>query len=126
LVGDAHLITLNLQRLSDFGVQLSIDDFGTGYSSLGYLKRLPIHRLKIDRSFVTDLSTEEGDRAIIQAVVNLAHSLDLQVIAEGVENQEQRRFLLEHHCDEYQGYLCSPALSVPKLNEFLRQRALIA
>ncbi len=122
LVGDAHLITLNLQRLSDFGVQLSIDDFGTGYSSLGYLKRLPIHRLKIDRSFVTDLSTEEGDRAIIQAVVNLAHSLDLQVIAEGVENQEQRQFLLEHQCDEYQGYLCSPALSAKELDVFLLER----
>jgi diguanylate cyclase (GGDEF)-like protein/PAS domain S-box-containing protein len=125
LVGDAHAITLNLQRLSDFGVQLSIDDFGTGYSSLGYLKRLPIHRLKIDRSFVTDLSTEEGDRAIIRAVVNLAHSLKLQVIAEGVENLEQRRFLLESDCDEYQGYLCSPALSAQQLNEFLRKRTLI-
>ena len=124
LVGDAHLITQNLQRLSDFGVQLSIDDFGTGYSSLGYLKRLPIHRLKIDRSFVTDLSTEEGDRAIIRAVVNLAHSLRLQVIAEGVENQEQREFLLASECDEYQGYLCSPALPPLQLQALLRGRAM--
>jgi diguanylate cyclase (GGDEF)-like protein/PAS domain S-box-containing protein len=120
LVGDAHLITQNLQRLSDIGIQLSIDDFGTGYSSLGYLKRLPIHRLKIDRSFVTDLSTEEGDRAIIQAVVNLAHSLRLQVIAEGVENEEQRAFLLASECDEYQGYLCSPALPVLQLQALLQ------
>ena len=120
LVGDAHLITLNLQRLSDYGIQLSIDDFGTGYSSLGYLKRLPIHRLKIDRSFVTDLSTEEGDRAIIHAVVNLAHSLRLQVIAEGVENLEQRQFLLESQCDEYQGYLCSPALPPAQLETLLQ------
>ena len=120
LVGDAHLITLSLQRLSDYGVQLSIDDFGTGYSSLGYLKRLPIHRLKIDRSFVTDLATEEGDRAIIQAMVNLAHSLRLQVIAEGVENQEQRHFLLESKCDEYQGFLCSPALPKLELEKLLQ------
>ncbi len=122
LVGDAHLITINLQRLSDYGIQLSIDDFGTGYSSLGYLKRLPIHRLKIDRSFVTDLSTEEGDRAIIQAVVNLAHSLRLQVIAEGVENQEQRQFLLDSECDEYQGYLCSPALPPIQLEALLKNK----
>ena len=124
LVGDAHLITQNLQKLSDFGVQLSIDDFGTGYSSLGYLKRLPIHRLKIDRSFVTDLSTEEGDRAIIRAVVNLAHSLRLQVIAEGVENEEQREFLLASECDEYQGYLCSPALPPLQLQALLKGKTM--
>ena len=109
-----------LKRLHEMGIELQIDDFGTGYSSLGYLKRLPIHRLKIDRSFVTDLSTEEGDRAIIHAVVNLAHSLRLQVIAEGVENLEQRQFLLDSKCDEYQGYLCSPALPPAQLETLLQ------
>jgi EAL domain-containing protein (putative c-di-GMP-specific phosphodiesterase class I) len=85
---------------------------------------LPIHRLKIDRSFVTDLSTEEGDRAIIRAVVNLAHSLRLQVIAEGVENQEQREFLLASECDEYQGYLCSPALPPLQLQALLKGKTM--
>ncbi|WP_428717938.1 sensor domain-containing protein [Undibacterium curvum] len=111
LIRDADETLRKLEALSQLGVRLSIDDFGTGYSSLSYLKRFPIHKLKIDRSFVDDLPEDESDVAIVTAIVHLAHALQKQVIAEGVET-EQQRCLLEHlQCDEYQGFLCSPAVS---------------
>ncbi len=92
------------EELRDIGVYLSIDDFGTGYSSLNYLRQLPAQQLKIDRSFIRDLETEEDARAVVQAVVGLAHALGLRVVAEGVETAGQRDILLNMRCDELQGY----------------------
>jgi len=99
-----------LRHLEHMGIRLAIDDFGTGYSSLSYLKRFPIAALKIDRTFVSDVTTNPGDAAITLAIVNLAHSLGMKVVAEGVETAEQLDFLKTNGCDEVQGYLFSPAV----------------
>jgi EAL domain-containing protein (putative c-di-GMP-specific phosphodiesterase class I) len=96
-----------LVRLASMGVRLSLDDFGTGYSSLSYLKQFSISALKIDQSFVRDLTQDPNDAAIVQAVLAMGHALDLQVVAEGVETAEHRAFLRDHGCDEYQGYFFS-------------------
>ena len=103
-------ITL-LRTLEHMGIKLSIDDFGTGYSSLSYLKRFPIHTLKIDRSFVSEVTTDQDDAAIVKAIISLAHSLKIQVVAEGVETKEQMEFLRVRHCDLAQGFLFSRPVS---------------
>jgi diguanylate cyclase (GGDEF)-like protein/PAS domain S-box-containing protein len=112
LVQDAQDAMLRLQALAQLGVKLAIDDFGTGYSSLAYLKRFPIGRLKIDRSFVSGLPGEESDVAIVQAIIQMGRALRLQIVAEGVETQVQRQCLQDAGCDLYQGFLFAPALDV--------------
>jgi diguanylate cyclase (GGDEF)-like protein/PAS domain S-box-containing protein len=109
-----------LQALDRLGIRLSIDDFGTGYSSLGHLKRFPIRTLKIDQSFIQDITSDPNDAAIAQAIIALAESLQLKVIAEGVETREQLDLLRRYHCDEMQGYLFARALPPTELLELLR------
>ncbi|MBA1229553.1 EAL domain-containing protein [Pseudomonas viridiflava] len=109
-----------LQTLKSMGVSISIDDFGTGYSSLAYLRRFPIDKLKIDIAFIREVTSNPQDAAIARAIIELAHSLDLKVIAEGVETPEQRAFLTDNHCDQVQGYLVSKPLRLAELEAFLR------
>ncbi len=111
-----------LTRIRDLGVSLSIDDFGTGYSSLSYLKRLPVDSIKIDRSFISHLGDNDNDAAITRAIIVMAHSLDLRVIAEGVEERDHINFLKNHKCDEVQGYFISRPLPISDFNNFLAIR----
>jgi len=115
-VGYASRCLFDLTKL---GVNISVDDFGTGYSSFHYLKNFPIDRLKIDRSFVRDLQEDPSDAAIVAAIIALGHNLNMQVIAEGVENEAQIQFLKKHRCDEMQGYYWSPPVPGERMGELL-------
>jgi len=110
----------SLHELTAMGLRLAIDDFGTGYSSLSYLKSFPIHAIKIDRSFVREISTDSDDAAIATAIISMAHSLRLKIIAEGVETEEQLEFLCKQRCDEIQGYLFSPPLPPGEISKLLK------
>jgi diguanylate cyclase (GGDEF)-like protein len=124
MMKNAELTMYTLERLKEMGVRLSMDDFGTGYSSFNYLKRFPLDVIKIDKSFVKDVNNNEEDAAIVRAIIAMARSLKLRVIAEGVETPEQLRFLQENGCDEIQGYLLSkpvPAEDVISLIRSVRE-----
>jgi len=120
LLAEPELSVAIATELAEMGVQISIDDFGTGYSSLGYLKKLPIAALKIDRSFVRDLVSDPDDEAIVKAIIALAHSLKLKVVAEGVETPAQLAFLQAMCCDEYQGFLTSRAVDPGEFRRLLQ------
>jgi diguanylate cyclase (GGDEF)-like protein/PAS domain S-box-containing protein len=122
VMGDPDKAVAALKRLKDIGVSISLDDFGTGYSSLGYLKRFPIDVLKIDKSFVDDVTTNPNDAAIALSVISLAHNLNLRVIAEGVETREQMEFLAQRGCDEMQGYYFSRPVGAEAFTTLLREK----
>lgn len=108
-----------LKRLSEMGIKLSVDDFGTDYSSLAYLQRFPVDALKIDRTFVSGIGQNSNDTALVTAIISMAHSLRLKVLAEGVETQDQIRFLEEHGCLAAQGYYYSEAVPADALTKLL-------
>ena len=120
LMQDMEAAEAILRELNDFGVLFSLDDFGTGYSSLSYLKRFPIDFLKIDRSFVRDITHDRFGAGIVRAIIAMAHTLNIKVIAEGVETAEHLRFLREQGCDISQGYYCSEPLDVETFTDLLR------
>jgi EAL domain-containing protein (putative c-di-GMP-specific phosphodiesterase class I) len=119
IMQDAESSIQVLRQLSGLGVRISVDDFGTGYSSLSYLRRLPLDKLKIDRSFIREVAASRDDAEIVRAIVSLAHSLHLKVIAEGVETAEQLAFLQELGCDQYQGFHCSPPVPPDEFEKVL-------
>ncbi len=121
LMQDSDNAAQMMRKLKDIGIKLAIDDFGTGYSSLSALKHFPIDYLKIDRSFVSDLTTNASDATIAKAVISMAHSLNLRVIAEGVETKEQLLFLHGRACEEMQGYYFSPPVSVEKMGCLIQE-----
>jgi diguanylate cyclase (GGDEF)-like protein/PAS domain S-box-containing protein len=122
IMQDAGQAVATMKELQVLGVNLSIDDFGTGYSSLSALKRFPVGRLKIDKSFIDDLPDDENDRAVARAVISLGRSLNLRVIAEGVETEAQVEFLRENNCDEAQGYYFSKPLAAGDIEAVLKAR----
>ena len=124
IMSDAEESVAILESISRMGVLVSVDDFGTGYSSMSYLHRFPVDKLKIDRSFIKDVTRRPDDAAIVRAIVSLAHSLHLKVVAEGVETTEQLEFLRSLGCDQYQGYLFSKPLEPERFSALLRRTGL--
>jgi EAL domain-containing protein (putative c-di-GMP-specific phosphodiesterase class I) len=120
LLSNTDMTSSVLKELKRMGLKLAIDDFGKGYSSLSYLKQFPFSKLKIDRSFIRDVPANPEDAAIIAAIVSMAKSLSLKVIAEGVENEAQMSFLRMLHCDEIQGYYFSKPLAADEVADKLR------
>jgi diguanylate cyclase len=123
VMSDAEESIVILESISRMGVLVSVDDFGTGYSSMSYLRRFPIDKLKIDRCFVTEMTRRPEDASIVRAIISLAHSLHLKVIAEGVETPEQLALLTELGCDQYQGFFFSPALLPTQFADLVKRSA---
>lgn len=122
LIADYAVATKLLSKIRAIGMSVSVDDFGTGYSSLTYLKKLPLDSLKIDQSFIKDLATDNDDKAIVRAVIVMAHSLNLSVIGEGVELKEQLDFLIKNSCNSAQGYLFSRPVNLENFIALLHQQ----
>jgi EAL domain-containing protein (putative c-di-GMP-specific phosphodiesterase class I) len=120
LLDDSETTITSMNQLKKIGVRFELDDFGTGYSSLQYLKRLPLYQLKIDQSFVRDLTEDANDRALVTTIITMAHNLGLKVIAEGVETAEQLQFLKENNCDHYQGYYFSKPVPIAEFEALLK------
>ena len=122
---EGQAVDQSLRRLNELGIDISLDDFGTGYSSFAHIQRLPISTLKIDRSFVGSVTSNEDDATIVKAIINLAHSLNMQVIAEGAETAEQVEFLCLNKCDQVQGYFFSQAVNFTAIKELLNQEGFV-
>jgi EAL domain-containing protein (putative c-di-GMP-specific phosphodiesterase class I) len=120
LVENIEETIATMYALKALGIQFSLDDFGTGYSSLQYLKRLPLSQLKIDQSFVRDIATDSNDKAIVRTIIAMARNLNLDVIAEGVETEEQQQLLLSKDCTHFQGYLFSKPVPIEQFNALLK------
>ncbi len=121
IILDPDVALVRLQRIKELGIKLSLDDFGTGYSSLSYLKRFPIDTLKIDQAFVRDVKVNQEDAELVKAIISMAHGLGMDVVAEGVEVQEQVDFLNENDCDSIQGYLYSRPLPAVEMEQMLQK-----
>lgn len=121
LIGDTKRIELQLSRLKKMGIKIALDDFGTGYSSLSYLKNFPIDILKIDQSFVREMTEDSKDAKIARAIIDMGHSLGQKIVAEGVETEDQLTYLSQHHCDIIQGFYFSKPLPVHKMTSFLKR-----
>ena len=119
LLDDAPEVTNYLNEIQSLGVNVAIDDFGTGFSALSYLKKYPLDKVKIDRSFITDLPGDEGDVVLVQAIIGMAHGLGLKVVAEGVETREQWDFLKQVNCDMAQGYYFGRPMTAEDMQERL-------
>jgi EAL domain-containing protein (putative c-di-GMP-specific phosphodiesterase class I) len=124
LLDASNAVSNRLLQLRDAGIQVALDDFGTGYSSLSYLKKFDIDYLKIDRSFTRNLAPDSSDMALSEAIIVMAHKLDLKVIAEGVETPEQRDLLAAAGCDYGQGYLFAKPMPATQFDAFLRDNAM--
>jgi EAL domain-containing protein (putative c-di-GMP-specific phosphodiesterase class I) len=123
LMQDIEIIIPKLKQIQSMGVRIAIDDFGTGYSSLAYLQQFPINTLKIDRSFVSDIRAEQGGASIVDAIVAMARGLRLDLVAEGVENRTQLRYLQQQGCEEVQGFIFSPPVPATDLVALLEDNA---